>query len=294
MDTYKFLLEHRNNWTKLSGGISNDVYKYDSYIIKILKHDDRLNNLDNYIAYLIKSPYYVYFDPNTYIYVEHYIDGGIIENNMLYDKTFFKNKLIPLIDNINNLTVDISKTNIIKIYIQQYRTIYQTIKNSNSNNDAYDAYHTCDIYDTYDDVYIDLLLNDLDEYFQQEKLCYNHMDIQKYNLLGKDNEIILIDYEYAGYTWKYIDHANFICLLHIDTDKYIDINIDDYLILLKEIYNVDELIILKMMLIMSYIWLYWTNIKIITTEDSYYVLYKNLLSKVYDKVYIKLNRLVCE
>jgi len=278
MNVYNKIVQNKNKWVKLGGGISNEVYLFDfddeKYVIKKLnrKNNGFFNYIENYMKYLINSKYFVHFDETNDIYIERFIEGDIINNDILYDMQFLT-VICSEIDLINELSMNIPKENIILKYLNNF---IQYLKSHNEFSK----------FVPYEKI-IDEIIKNKSEY----ELVYNHNDVQKYNILIDDNsdkKIIILDFEYAGYSWKFFDHANFVVLLHIDMNIFHDINIDDYLFAICKRYNGCEYNLhthlIDLMIIASYLWTMWAHVKYIITNDEFYLEYSNQLFNILKKL----------
>lgn len=98
---YKLVCKNKNNWIELSGGISNEVYRYENkYVIKIINksNDNLFLSLWNYYIVLEKLNTTIYLDKINNIIVEKYIDGNIVSYKILFEIEF-STKVFNLIDN---------------------------------------------------------------------------------------------------------------------------------------------------------------------------------------------------
>ena len=199
--SYLDIINNKDKWNVLEGGISNKIYKFNNYVVKVIekKNDNLFLVLSNYYKILEKLDTTLYIDYNDNIIIEKYIEGKIISNEELFNNDFCFT-IFDIIDNvIYKLNYDIIKENIIKKYINnlsdyleenqiflneytQMKEIVYPLINKHLNNDDISLY-------------------------------FSHNDIHKYNIIISKDKLNFIDYEYSGYTWKYFDHCNFIVLL---------------------------------------------------------------------------------
>jgi len=270
--SYLEIINNKDKWNILEGGISNKIYKFNNYVVKVIekKNDNLFLVLSNYYKILEKFDTTLYIDYNDNIIIEKYIEGEIISNEELFNNDFCF-KIFDLIDNvIYKLNYDIIKENIIKKYInnltdyleenQIFLTEYIQIKeivypliNKHLNNDNIFLY-------------------------------FSHNDIHKYNIIISKDKLNFIDYEYSGYTWKYFDHCNFIVLLIneiiIQNNNISKENINEYFnlnfylnILVQKYSNYSKEYFLEMMIISSYTWYLWSFVKYHLNKDTMYIDY---------------------
>ena len=84
---YKNILNNKNKWTKMEGGISNEVFSYElndnKYIIKILNNKN--NNLfvifSNFYILLENLETTLHIDRENNIIIEKFIEINIIKNS---------------------------------------------------------------------------------------------------------------------------------------------------------------------------------------------------------------------
>lgn len=271
---------NKNNWIKTTGGISNDVYYYEynnnKYIIKLLNKEN--NNLfvifDNYIKILENLDTTLYIDKIQNIIIEKFIDGNIIENEILFSKIFLE-EICNKIDKISIIEPNIPKYNIIVKYIK-------LLKNYIEENKIF-----INEIEIYNKIFDDINLEELEKKYNN--LFYCHNDIQKFNIINSMNNYILIDWEYAGYTFQYFDQCNFVVLMYyqyiIDVDELF--MIDFYTQYIKIRYNIDEKYIYRLMIISCYTWLLWSYVKYDKSKDNFYLEYKNYLVKIFYSIYEK-------
>ncbi len=269
-ELYYQIINNKEHWIKLDGGLSNQVFLYDNkYVIKIF---DKNNNnlfviLENYYKILKDLETTLYLDKQNGYLIEKFVEGNIVDNATLFTKNFCL-KIFNLIDKkIYNIIPDICKKNVILEYINYLNKYIET--NKIFQDEINFVKH------------IFLPNINLEE---NEELKFSHNDIQKYNLIIKDNDINLIDWEYSGYTWKYFDHCNFIVLLinEMITGKMYDLDkIDDlidlqyFLEIMILIYKKEKKYFLNQMLISGYTWYLWSLVKYDKTKDKLYIDYGN-------------------
>ena len=284
--TFDYLMENKVHWIKLDGGISNKVFNFNNqYIIKLIdkRNDNLFLSLSNYYKLLENFDTTLYLDKINNIIIEKYIQGQIVSNENLFSAKFcidifnlIDRSLYPINPIINN---NIEKKNIIKFYINQLST-YIKQKNISSNNlDKID----------------NLVLGKISKYMDGDdfELYFSHNDIQKYNIIiGLDNQINLIDYEYAGYTWKYFDHINFIVLIlnekitnkmnTIDEKKISEYcNLEKYQKIFFSLYTETSLEYFNSILIISaYTWYLWSIVKYNLGNDSVYLEYSKQMELI--------------
>ena len=271
IDLYNYILNNESDWIKMNGGISNDVYLFDSkYIIKKLnkKNNNLFCSFDNFYKILQNLETTLIIDDINNIIIEKYINGTILSNEIIFNKDFCF-KIYDVIDNINIQNYEIDNNNIIMKYIT---FLNNYIIENNLINNKYSIYK----------IFADTILLDLSK--ENHKLVFNHNDVQKYNILDVNNDLYLIDYEYSGYTWKYFDHANFIVLLFnefitsYDMKDYQNFDIDYYIDFTIERYNIEKSYLLNLMYISSYTWFLWAIVKYhVKNEDLYSIYIKQML-----------------
>jgi hypothetical protein len=123
MNNYIEIFNNKDKWVKTIGGISNDVYYYVDnnikFIIKILNKEN--NNLfvifENYHKILENLDTTLYIDKQENIIIEKFIDGDIIDDEILFYKIFV-DKIYDIIDVISLQQPNINKYNIILKYIE--------------------------------------------------------------------------------------------------------------------------------------------------------------------------------
>ena len=285
--SYLEIINNKEKWVILEGGISNSIYKYNNYVIKIINKQN--NNLfvilSNYYKILEKLDTTTYIDSNDNIIIENYIEGNTISNKELFSKDFCF-RIFDLIDNyILNLNFDIPKTNVIKIYVEKLSEYLK--KNQIFENEYIKMYN--------------IVLPKINKYFNSDnyELCFSHNDIHKYNIIISNNNILnLIDYEYSGYTWKYFDQSNFIVLLFNEaiTNKINIItkhNINEYFnfdfyfdILIKKYPEYTKEYFLDMMIISAYTWYLWALVKYDLNKDLMYINYSNQIKFIIEHLLI--------
>jgi hypothetical protein len=169
--SYLEIINNKDKWNILEGGISNKIYKFNNYVVKVIekKNDNLFLVLSNYYKILEKLDTTLYIDYYDNIIIEKYIEGKIISNEELFNNDFCFT-IFDLIDNvIYKLNYDIIKENIIKKYInnltdyleenQIFLTEYIQIKEI-----------------VYPLIYKHLNNDDISLYF-------SHNDIHKYNIM---------------------------------------------------------------------------------------------------------------
>lgn len=82
--------------------------------------------------------------------------------------------------------------------------------------------------------------------FDKQKKVLIHGDFTKENILVKDNQIKLIDFEYCRFSNKYWDIASFIDENNVDIKIFISIY-----------KNISEIKIKRMIAIINYFWSLW-------------------------------------
>ncbi len=262
---YLYILENKKNWILLTGGISNQVYKFDDkYIIKIINklNDNLFISLRNYFEILEKFEITLYMDRTNNIIVEKYIEGEIVSNHMLFGIKFCLNIFDKIDTELYCSNYSIDKNNIILTYITQLNNYIN--QNNCENENLFKIKKLIE----------PLIINLIED--NGAKLYFSHCDIQKYNIIiNNHNQINLIDYEYAGYTWKYFDHINFIILLFneaianckdkitmnmvdikniFDFDSYKNVLLSKYSDITLEYFN-------SMCIVSLYTWYLWSLVK---------------------------------
>lgn len=278
---YNNILNNEKNWIKMDGGISNDVYSFDNkYIIKKLnkKNDNLFCNFSNFYKILKNLDTTLIIDDINNIIIEKYINGTILSNEIIFNKDFCS-KIYNIIDNINIQDYEINKNNIIIEYIT---FLNNYIIENKLINDEYEIYK----------IFADTILLDLNK--NNDKLVFNHNDVQKYNILDINDNLYLIDYEYSGYTWKYFDHANFIVLLLnefitsyniIDSKNFnSEFDIDYYIDFTIKKYNIEKSYLLNLMFISSYTWFLWAIVKYHVKNDELYSIYIKQMLFILEKL----------
>ena len=275
---YNDILDNKHNWQPTEGGISNEVFCYtdnnNKYIIKILRKEN--NNLfvffDTFFIILENLNSTLYIDKKNNIIIEKFIEGNIIKNEKLFD-TDFLNNFFDKIEYIHLQKPNIIKENIISKYIF---TLNNYLVSKNIFIDEIDYFQN-----KYNCLNIDYSnANNNDE------LCYSHNDLQKFNIIDNNGDIVIIDWEYSGYTYKYFDQCNCIVLLYyqyiIDYDKNFDLL--KYIRLLIKKYNIDKLYVKYLMLISCYTWILWSFVKFDLLHNNFYLDYKDHLVYIYGKI----------
>lgn len=285
-ETFEFLMKKKDQWIKLDGGISNKVYKFNNkYIIKLIEkqNDNLFVSLENYYKLLENFSTTLYIDKINNIIIEKLIEGYIVMNNMLFSDEFCL-RIFNLIDNqilTKKFKLDHENNsckNVIKFYIGQLTNYIQ------HNNIFVDDFEKIN----------NLVLAKISEYLEQDnfELYFSHNDIQKYNIMIQpNNQIKLIDWEYAGYTWKYFDHINFILLLinekitcinfsqHKNISQYCNLN--RYKQIFFSIYaDVSQEYFNSMFLLSAYTWYLWSIVKYDLSHDLMYLEYSKKMELI--------------
>jgi len=276
----KDILNNKNNWTKMEGGISNEVFSYEQnnnkYIIKIM--NSKNNNLfvifNNFYIILENLETTLYIDKINNIIIEKFIEINIIKNSELFSKYFLKN-IFNKIDEINLEKPNILKKNIIITYINLLTDYID--KNIIIINEI---------------DYIKNVYNNLNIKIDDVDLVFCHNDLHKFNILYDNNNLYIIDWEYAGYTFKYFNHCNYVVLLlyqfitdynnKILNDIHFDLNF--YVNYIKIEYNLEKEYIKSLMLVSCYIWILWSYVKFDINKNHIYTNYKNILITIFDKI----------
>ena len=270
--SYLEIINNKDKWNILEGGISNKIYKFNNYVVKVIekKNDNLFLVLSNYYKILEKFDTTLYIDYNDNIIIEKYIEGEIISNEELF-KNDFCLKIFDLIDNfIYKLNYDIIKENIIKKYINNLTDYLE--ENQIFLNEYIQIKEI-----VYPLIYKHFNNDDILLYF-------SHNDIHKYNIIISKDKLNFIDYEYSGYTWKYFDHCNFIVLLMNEiitqNNNISKENINEYFnlnfylnILVQKYSNYSKEYFLEMMIISSYTWYLWSFVKYHLNKDTMYIDY---------------------
>ena len=283
-EIYLYILENKKNWISLSGGISNNVYKFNNkYIIKIINklNDNLFLSLTNYNIILEKFDTTLYLDKINNIIIEKYIEGEIVPDYKLYEQKFCHDIFKKIDTHLYLSNYPIDKNNVIKLYIGQLSNYIEQNNLANENYFLIKNLITPNI--------INLLEND------EPKLYFSHCDIQKYNIIiDKNNQINFIDYEYSGYTWKYFDHVNFIILLFNEAisnqkDKITVENIKKYFnfdfyknIILSQYTDITLEYFNSMCLISLYTWYLWSIVKSNINFNQIYLTYAKQINKIID------------
>lgn len=270
--SYLDIINNKDKWNVLEGGISNKIYKFNNYVVKVIekKNDNLFLVLSNYYKILEKLDTTLYIDYNDNIIIEKYIEGKIISNEELFNNDFCFT-IFDLIDNfIYKLNYDIIKENIIKKYINNLTDYLE--KNQIFLNE----------YSQMKEIVYPLIYKHLNN--DGISLYFSHNDIHKYNIIISKDKLNFIDYEYSGYTWKYFDHCNFIVLLMNEiitqNNNISKENINEYFnlnfyldSLIQKYSNYNKEYFLEMMILSSYTWYLWSFVKYFLNEDTMYIDY---------------------
>jgi thiamine kinase-like enzyme len=209
----------------------------------------------------------LYIDKKNNIIIEKFIEGDIIKNEKLFNINFINN-FFEKIKYIHLQKPKILKENIITKYIFTL-TNYLIKKNI--------FLHEIILYkNNYDNLNL-----------KENELYYNHNDLQKFNIIDNNGEIVIIDWEYSGYTYQYFDHCNFIVLLfyqYIIDYKTNNFDLYNYVIFLTNKYNIEKIYVKSLMLISCYTWILWSYVKYDLLNNKFYLDYKDVLIYIYRKI----------
>jgi ethanolamine kinase len=186
-----------NNITKLTGGITNYVYKVDNYIVRIYgDNTDKIidrhieKNIINELSVLQLAPKIILDTKCGRI--EEYFDAVPVKSINNCNLKLIAKK----INEVHNSNININKEPILLTKIQFFKT---QIKGN---------YNCINIIDKFLEKNP---INDID-------VCFCHNDLNFTNILI-NYDIHLIDYEYASYNYRHYEIANLFCeFMGIDVD----------------------------------------------------------------------------
>ncbi|AME09585.1 MULTISPECIES: phosphotransferase [Gemella] len=214
----KILEEKIITMIETSYGITNKNYivhtEQNSYFYRTQKDDTKLVNKENEkeaIKLLKNEPYF--------LNVIHYNNNNLITPYQKNSKTFISQK------NLSNII------EIAKLLKKFHSKKFQAENSFNIVDTFYSYFNLIDELDIDNFIY---LVDEIKKVYKPDRLCHN--DLVEGNFLFTENNLFLIDYEYAGQNDYYFDIASFISENELDyqetitflkayfTDKQCDFN----------------------------------------------------------------------
>jgi thiamine kinase-like enzyme len=266
-------------------------------VIKVInKQNDQLFIIfEQFFAILDALDTTLYISKDDCIVVERFVPGNVIEDDYLFDLSFFHN-ILELTEAPPKLEVAILRDNIVLKYIQYLKQY--------AERNAVDMSLSRDL-----EPRAQQYITQLEEMVEKGaiKLTFNHLDIQKFNILHDvdTGSINLIDWEYAGYTWEHFDVANMLALLYNaylekqvkdipdqqDAHNHLDELVSDeqfpfaaFVSQAMERYSLTKEYLQGMMYIVCYLWGMWAYAKRDILKDESYVIYAKRMHFVAGKM----------
>ena len=190
------------SFTILEGGLSNVsfainnayVMRVPSSYVKPFVNYRNEENILNVISSLKMSEKIVYFDSKNGIKISKYIHGGFT-----YDETPSNEQII--------MTAKAVK----KLHRQKIK-----VKNYFSPLERLEHYRSYSLKEKLDQRYEKKIVRLMGSYLEKEELILCHNDLVRGNLLYKFDDVVVIDWEYAGMNSPYFDIASFISENNLD------------------------------------------------------------------------------
>lgn len=190
------------SFTILEGGLSNVSFAInDAYVMRVpssyvqpFVNYRNEENILNVISSLKMSERIVYFDSKNGIKISKYIHGGFT-----YDET-------PSNEQIIMTAKAVKKLHRRKIKVKNYFSPLERLEH----------YRSYSLKEKLDQRYEKKIVRLMGSYLEKEELILCHNDLVRGNLLYKFDDVVVIDWEYAGMNSPYFDIASFISENNLD------------------------------------------------------------------------------
>ncbi len=245
----------------------------DKKVKTITKYDDGFSNQVYLIndAYVLKTPKefiapFIDYKNEKYI-LEVLKDNKNVVNTYLYDIN--SKTLIMKVVHQARLYNQLEKNQIILLA----KALKKLHKIEDFNIEPFKMVDRLKLYKTYSKEPIDgryerKIINRINKGIKKERLCLCHNDLVRNNLLFKYNNVVLIDFEFAGLNYLYFDLASFISENNLnDEQKNIFLKAYfGYRLNKNKIKKVDNFIQFE-----DILWYYWAEMMYENSKDECFI-----------------------
>ncbi len=230
------------NATLLNEGISNESYLIDNkYVFRYKKSDDDLFNK-------AKNEKIVLDKIKNYTFVEKIIDYDVSTGQ----------KLSLFIKDTTRLTPNKLEA---KLLVDVLKMLHKNIKVNFSFKPFKRLYfYRKNVREKIDNNLEKAIINETKKLYKKYPLVFSHNDLVRGNMLFKNKQIYLLDFEYAGNNIELFDIASFLSENNIDNNELFDYFISQFNATKKEV--------ITMIQFQNILWYYWAEYNFLVTKKT--------------------------